>query len=1360
MAKQMKKALCVVLSVLLAFSCFAVSAFAYTGYDRDGANDALRVQSVVSVDKSTYAVGDTVTATITLNHPEDTVIGYQGFIAFDSSKLTFKGLALQSGFEYYNETFDPVLNPDNLIAQVDPTALTRGIGGDAFTASTFDDILGYASLSAPTVINLAVLNTQGLPAGSDAVATVTFEAKAAVESLKIALVPSIVYGSAIGYMNCAATTASEGVFETAFSATTPSATFSITGGSGEDTYYDITFSWNGGSEVVSTKEGDTPVAPSVPAYEDGDYDCTFSAWSPALAPASAATTYVAQYDRTFVAANYDAYNAAVAAATAKRDNGTNWTEESVAALNTELAKDVSGLGRTSQAQVDAQTAAINNAADALAEKAAEYTIAFVVNGETVSSQTVTAGAMPTVPSVSDYEDDAKTYHFTGWDKEVVAAAGNTTYTAQFEETWKEYPITFVANGKSEVVNTHWGDIPVAPAVSGYEDDTYTYTFKAWEPQLAACTGATTYTATYDKAYKTFTITFLDEDGTVLSKKEDYHYGDTVTLPDDPTKAADNTYTYTFDGWDKTVAPVSEDAVYTATYKATYIDYTIKFVDHSGEISSQTYHYGETVTAPSVAGYSDETYRYTFKEWDSPVTTVQGDKTYTAVYDKEYIEYNITFNWDNGGTATVTAHWGEMPAAPSVPSYEQGGKTFSFIGWEPALAACAGDATYTARYSSEDIYYNITFIVEGTSATQSVKAGAMPEIPELVDHADPADGDYQISFTGWDAEIVAAAGDATYTAQYTRDFVAADYAAVDNAKAIAAEINRDLYTDESLADLDKALADVVEGLGRTKQAEVNAMAAAIADAADALVFKSADYSSYDAAVTALRAELAKADYTPDSVASVTDKLNTIDNGLDKTLIITQQSVVDDATAAVNALFGELVVKADKGALKALMDEAAALDSSKYVDFSAVESALASAQTVYDNDNATNEEVAGAITALRAALNNLIKKDADYSAWNALETQFAAVKTQYYTPASVAAVEEVLAKVVKGQDIEYQADLDALTQELQAAMDSLELIKSWAGETDWEGIEHPYFYSNLEFEQEIDEQDPTNITVKVYLNHPVDAVDGIQIAALYDAQAMTFQSVDINEGTLVYAEAADASFDPADFELDAMAKASVVKFVADFDAVLAPTEASRDLVATLHFTATGAQDSSYIKAVPLASNTAVAKSVYSALINDETEAFMHNDAANLVLAEVESGTVSGTLTGDNMSAPITLTLSNETNSYEVVVKGKSADYSFENVLPGTYTLQMSAVGSLGYTIKNVVVTAGTNKEIENVYLLFGDCNEDGAITGQDVGILLNAYGSSVAACDVDGNGTVTGQDLGIIILASHFGVSASMQVKTLD
>ena len=1366
MAKKMKKALCILLAVVLAFGSFAVSAFAYSGYDQNGANSNLRVQSVVTTDATTYAVDDTVTATITLNHPDDSVIGYQGFVAFDSSVLEFTGVEPVSGFEFFSETTQPTA--DSVVA-LDPASLTRGVGGDALTAESFASLLGSAPFSAPAVVNVPLLNLTGLEAGSHPVFNVTFKAKAAVSSTRVALVPSVVFSSGLGYLNCMATTSTEGVYESAFSAVTPSRTFKIEGGSA-DVYYDITFSWNGGSDVVNTKQGATPVAPSVPDYDDGDYHYTFSEWSPALAPATAATTYVAQYSSTFVAADYEAYNAAVAAATAKRDNGTNWTEESVAALNTELNKDVSGLGRTSQATVDAQTSAINTAADNLAEQAAVYTIKFVVRGEEVSSQQVTAGTMPIIPTVSDYEDDAKTYTFTGWDKEVVAAAGSTTYTAVFSETWKEYPITFIVNGQSTTVNTHWGDLPVAPAVSGYEDDTYTYTFKAWSPALTECAGATTYTATFDKTYKTFTVTFLNEDGSEISKKTDYHYGDTVTVPTDPTKAADNTYTYTFAGWDKAVETVTKDATYTATYNKTYIDYTIKFVGHDGEISSATYHYGDTVTVPSVPGYEDDTYTYAFKDWSGEeVTAVTGDKTYTADYTATYKEYNITFKWANGGEETVTAHWGDMPAAPSVPSYAQDGKTYSFIGWEPALVACAGDATYTAQYSSEDIYYNITFIVEGVQNTQSVKAGTMPVVPELVNHVDATDGDYDINFTGWDATPVAATADATYTAQYTRDFVAADYTAVDTAKAIAAEINRDIYTDDSLAVLDKALADVVEGLGRTKQEEVNAMASAIADAADALVLKGADYTAYNAAVEALRAELAKSDYTPDSVTAVTNKLNTIDNALDKELDITKQSTVDEATAAVNALVSELVVKADKESLKSLIDEAKALDSDKYVDFSAVTTALATAETVYADDNATNEEVANAVAALRTALGNLVKKDADYSAWNALEAQFAAIEKQYYTPESVAAVEAVLAKVETGKDIDYQPTLDALVAELTDAMNGLELIKSWAGETDWEGTSYEYFYSNLEFVQEIDENDATNIIVKVYLNHPMNQVDGIQIAALYDAQAMTYKSVEINNGSLIYANTGDAAFDPTDYALGSMGKAGILKFAADFDATLAPSDASKDLVATLHFTATGAASTSYIKTVPLAANNVADRSNYSALIygDDEatiTESYMHNDAATLALAEVDTGSVIGHLKSDSLgenAAPVTAVLSNDAQTYTTTTI-REEDYKFENVLPGTYTLTLSATGSLGYTVMNVVVTAGEIKEVPQVTLLFGDVDANGTIAPKDISDLLGVYGSTVSGVDifnVDGDAVIGPNDLSIILLADHYGASATQQVLDL-
>ena len=81
---------------------------------------------------------------------------------------------------------------------------------------------------------------------------------------------------------------------------------------------------------------------------------------------------------------------------------------------------------------------------------------------------------------------------------------------------------------------------------------------------------------------------------------------------------------------------------------------------------------------------------------------------TAKYTEVYKEYNIDFTW-NGSSSTVKCHWGDTPVAPSVPSYTADGKTYTFSGWTPTLVACAGNAAYSAQYSSEDIYYTITFM---------------------------------------------------------------------------------------------------------------------------------------------------------------------------------------------------------------------------------------------------------------------------------------------------------------------------------------------------------------------------------------------------------------------------------------------------------------------------------------------------------------------------------------------------------------------------------------------------------------------------------------------------------------------------
>lgn len=61
----------------------------------------------------------------------------------------------------------------------------------------------------------------------------------------------------------------------------------------------------------------------------------------------------------------------------------------------------------------------------------------------------------------------------------------------------------------------------------------------------------------------YKISFVS-DGKPVSESE-YFYGDTVTLPTDPTKDEDGEYTYTFVGWDKPVRAVDGDETYNAVF---------------------------------------------------------------------------------------------------------------------------------------------------------------------------------------------------------------------------------------------------------------------------------------------------------------------------------------------------------------------------------------------------------------------------------------------------------------------------------------------------------------------------------------------------------------------------------------------------------------------------------------------------------------------------------------------------------------------------------------------------------------------------------------------------------------------------
>lgn len=142
---------------------------------------------------------------------------------------------------------------------------------------------------------------------------------------------------------------------------------------------------------------------------------TFAGWNvevPATMPASD-LTLVSQW--TEEGADYTAYDAAVKAAQAKKaeaDYDKTYTAESRAALDAALAINVANKKYSEQADVDAATAAINDAVKAL--ELMTYTANFYVNGQLYKAVTAKVGEQIVAPK----DPSVDGYNFNGWDPAV------------------------------------------------------------------------------------------------------------------------------------------------------------------------------------------------------------------------------------------------------------------------------------------------------------------------------------------------------------------------------------------------------------------------------------------------------------------------------------------------------------------------------------------------------------------------------------------------------------------------------------------------------------------------------------------------------------------------------------------------------------------------------------------------------------------------------------------------------------------------------------------------------------------------------------------------------------------------------
>ncbi len=145
----------------------------------------------------------------------------------------------------------------------------------------------------------------------------------------------------------------------------------------------------------------------------------------------------------------------------------------------------------------------------------------------------------------------------------------------------------------------------------------------------------TLTAVFEKL--TYTITFKNEDGTILQASS-VAYGDTPSYTGaTPTKASTAEYSYSFSGWSPSIAAVTGATTYTAQFTATKRSYAITVSAGEGgtTLGSNTYAYGSTVQISATANEGWEFTGWSDGTTDNPRTiTVTGAATYTAIFKEK------------------------------------------------------------------------------------------------------------------------------------------------------------------------------------------------------------------------------------------------------------------------------------------------------------------------------------------------------------------------------------------------------------------------------------------------------------------------------------------------------------------------------------------------------------------------------------------------------------------------------------------------------------------------------------------------------------------------------------------------------
>ncbi len=258
---------------------------------------------------------------------------------------------------------------------------------------------------------------------------------------------------------------------------------------------------------------------------------------------------------------------------------------------------------------------------------------------------------------------------------------------------------------------------------------------------------------------------------------------------------------------------------------------------------------------------------------------------------------------------------------------------------------------------------------------------------------------------------------------------ADKAALKAAIADAPEYAADMYSNWDAYATALAAAQDVDADANATQKAVDAAYDALVAAKAALKVAPADYSAVDAAKELVPADLSG--YTADSAKAVEDALAAVVAGKLKT----EQADVDAMAKAIVDAVAALEALANYEAVESAKNDADALNRDLYVSLADVDAAVAA--VVYGLGVTKQEEVNAMAQNILDAIAALEEKAANYDAVNAALAKVKALNRALYTSASLADVDYAVSQVVEGKKISAQAEVDAMAEAIETALEALDL-----------------------------------------------------------------------------------------------------------------------------------------------------------------------------------------------------------------------------------------------------------------------------------------------------------------------------------